>query len=289
MSSTVEAAAVERAAAPARWALWSRQLAAILSLELRKNFLSMRAALMYVLAALPVLLVFMLVIFPPSARELAKPGQNVQLFAVLYEGLVLRAVVFFGSAWIFMNLFRGEIVDRSLHYYLLAAVRRELLVVGKFVAGVIAASAFFCTATAVCLLLFAVARGPAAGVAYLFSAAGITNFVSYVGVSALACVGYGAVFLALGLIFRNPILPAVTIYGWEMINFLLPPILKKISVIHYLQSLSPVKLPEGPFAVLADPTPAWIAIPGFFVFTAAVLAIATWSVRRLEIRYGTDG
>ena len=31
-----------------------------------------------------------------------------------------------------MNLFRGEIVDRSLHYYFLSAVRREVLVVGKY-------------------------------------------------------------------------------------------------------------------------------------------------------------
>ena len=46
------------------------------------------------------------------------------------------------------------------------------------------------------------------------------------------------------------------LYGWEWLNFLLPPLLKKVSVIHYLNSLVPVPISEGPFAVVAEPTPA---------------------------------
>ncbi len=72
--------------------------------------------------------------------------------------------------------------------------------------------------------------------------------LTYLGITALACIGYGAVFLIIGLFFRNPIIPAILIYGWEWINFLLPPLLKKLSVIHYLHSLTPVPIPEGPFA-----------------------------------------
>ena len=125
MSSTAEAAAIEREVAPMTWALWGRQIGAIVRLESRKNFLGKRAVLMYLLASLPLMLVIAMVAFPPTARRLAEPGFGQVLFAYLYEGLILRAVVFFGCAWIFMNLFRGEIVDRSLHYYLLAAVRRE--------------------------------------------------------------------------------------------------------------------------------------------------------------------
>jgi hypothetical protein len=33
--------------------------------------------------------------------------------------------------------------------------------------------------------------------------------------------------LIVGLFFRNPIIPALMLYGWEWINFLLPPLLKK--------------------------------------------------------------
>ena len=78
------------------------------------------------------------------------------------------------------------------------------------------------------------------------------------------------------------------LYGWEWINFLLPPLLKKISVIHYLQSLVPVPVSEGPFAVVAEPTPAWIAVPSLMVVTVLVLILASRRIRHMEIRYGGD-
>ncbi|HYE73225.1 MAG TPA: hypothetical protein VEF04_07840, partial [Blastocatellia bacterium] len=77
-------------------------------------------------------------------------------------------------------------------------------------------------------------------------------------------------------------------YGWEWLNFLLPPMLKKISVIHYLHSLVPVPINEGPFAVVGEPTPAWISIPGLLIFTIVILAIASVKIRRLEITYGGE-
>src|SRR5437764_14810110 len=108
----------------------------------------------------------------------------------------------------------------------------------------------------------------------------------YVTITILACVGYGAFFLVVGLFFRNPIIPALVLYGWEWINFLLPPLLKKISVVHYLHSLVPVPVSEGPFAVVAQPTPAWISISGLLIVTALVFFLAVTTLRRLELRYG---
>ena len=113
-------------------------------------------------------------------------------------------------------------------------------------------------------------------------------FAAYLTITILACIGYGAFFLVIGLFVRNPIIPALLLYGWEWINFLLPPLLKKISVIHYLNSLVPVPISEGPFAVVAEPTPAWIAIPGLVIVTALVLILAGTRIRRMEIRYGSE-
>ena len=78
----------------------------------------------------------------------------------------------------------------------------------------------------------------------------------------LACIGYGAVFLVFGFFFRSPAIPALAVFGWELIHFLLPPLLKKISVIHYLQSLCPVPVSEGPLAMLSDAPSPWVAILG---------------------------
>ena len=111
---------------------------------------------------------------------------------------------------------------------------------------------------------------------------------TYAGIAVLACIGYGAFFTVVGLFFRNPIIPSLLLYGWEWLNFLLPPLLKKISVIHYLQSLTPVPLSDGPFAVVAEPTPAWIAVPSLLIVTLLVLIAASFRIRHMEIRYGSD-
>jgi hypothetical protein len=123
---------------------------------------------------------------------------------------------------------------------------------------------------------------------YFLDGQGLGQLLSYVGVTMLACIGYGGFFLVVGLFFRNPIIPAIVLYGWEWLNFLMPPLLKKISVIHYLNSLAPVPVSEGPFAVVAEPTPFWIAVPSLIVVTALVLIVASYRIRHLEVRYGSD-
>lgn len=270
------------------WSLWTRQTLAILRLEIKKNFLGRRALLLYLMAGLPVALMGMLSLVPPESEEMQNFSELGQVFAAVYGGLILRTLVFFGCAWVFMNLFRGEVVDRSLHYYFLAPVRREVLVIGKYLSGLAATIILFCSATAASMLILYFGLMPSESSAYFFNGAGSKHLLTYVAVTLLACVGYGAVFLIVGLFFRNPIVPALALYGWEWLNFLLPPILKKISVIHYLQSLVPVSMPEGPFAVLVEPTPAYIAVPSLFLFTAIVIFLAGLHIRRMEISYAGE-
>lgn len=288
MSAAAEAKTIEAPRADTQWARWTRQIVAIVRIELRKNFLGLRAVLIYLLAALPIGLLMAMVVFPPTARKLAEAGTANLVYAGMFEGLILRTVVFFGCAWIFMNLFRGEIVDRSLHYYFLSAVRREVLVAGKYISGVMTSVVLFGAATFATLVLLYIPRGFAATGEYLFQGPGLRYAATYLFITALGCVGYGAFFIAIGLLFRNPILPALALFGWEWINFLLPPVLKKISVVHYLQSLSPISFSEGPFAIVAEPTPAYIAVPAMFCVSAVFLAFTAWWARRMEVTYAGD-
>lgn len=270
------------------WSLWARQTLAILRLEIKKNFLSRRALLLYLLASLPLALLGLLALIPPDADEFRDFSALNVVFAAIYNGLILRTLLFFGCAWVFMNLFRGEVVDRSLHYYFLAPVRREVLVVGKYLSGLTATAVVFSVTTLGSMILLLFRHTPAESSRYFFDGPGLEQALTYVGITVLACVGYGAVFLIVGLFFRNPIIPALVLYGWEWINFLLPPMLKKVSVIHYLQSLAPVPIPDSPFAVLAEPTPAWISVPSLFVFTAVILVLAGLHIRRMEISYAGE-
>jgi ABC-type transport system involved in multi-copper enzyme maturation permease subunit len=276
---------------PARassWSLWTRQTLAIMGLEIRKNFLGRRALLLYAIAGMPVVLLSMLALFPPPTDEMENFSELSQVFAAVYGALILRTLVFFGCAWVFMNLFRGEVVDRSLHYYFLAPVKREVLVVGKYLSGLVATLLLFSITTVASMLILYFWLFPSESQTYFFDGAGGGHLLSYLGVTILACIGYGAVFLIVGLRFRNPIIPGLLLYGWEWINFLLPPFLKKVSVIHYLQSLVPVPMSEGPFAVLVEPTPAWISVPSLLIFTAVMLLLAGLHIRRMEISYAGD-
>jgi ABC-type transport system involved in multi-copper enzyme maturation permease subunit len=287
METTTEITAI-----PARrsssWSLWLRQAAAIMSLEIRKNFLGRRALLLYLIAGAPLVLLSMLALFPPPTDEMENFNQLGQVYSGIYGGLILRTLVFFGCAWVFMNLFRGEVVDKSLHYYFLSPVRREVLVVGKYLSGLAATVTLFSITTLGSMLIFYFWLFPAESRAFFLQGAGARQLLSYLGVTILACIGYGAVFTIVGLRFRNPIIPGLLLYGWEWINFLLPPGLKKVSVIHYLHSLVPVSMSEGPFAVLAEPTPAWISVPSLILFTAVLLFLAGRQIRRMEISYAGE-
>ena len=59
----------------------------------------------------------------------------------------------------------------------------------------------------------------------------------------LGCLGYGSVFLAVGLYIRNPIVPAAVLLAWEGSSGILPQVLQKVSILYYLQSLCPVPAP----------------------------------------------
>jgi ABC-type transport system involved in multi-copper enzyme maturation permease subunit len=275
--------------------LWLTQIAAVLRLEMRKTFFSRRGLWVYLLALAP------LVIFGGHTLvqlfKIRRPcnfGEDTNIFASIFQLLDLRVVVFFGCLGIFMNLFRGEVLDRSLHYYFLAPIRREVLVVGKYLTGIIAAVVIFSSST---ILQWGAmyAHFPAETMtSYLRDGGGWSHLAGYAGVTALACVGYGSVFLLMGTLFRNPIIPAAAILIWESINAFVPPVLQKFSVIYYLKSLCPIDAPPDvpkPLSLLivnADPIEPSVAISGILLFTMMVVVIAAWQVRRMEINYGTD-
>ena len=289
MSSTVDMAPSKTIGKqPLPWSLWWRQIRAIFRLEIEKNFLGRRSILLYLLALIPVVPLALLAPFTPPGREWQDFTQYNMIFAIYYGGLILRTVVFFGCAWIFMNLFRGDIIDRSLHFYFLSPVRRQVLVVGKYLSGLVTSIILFTASTVVSMLLLYLPHFYSESSRYFLEGQGLGQLLTYAGITILACVGYGAFFLVVGLFFRNPIIPAIVLYFWEWANFLMPPLLKKISVIHYLNSLAPVPVYEGPFAVAALPTPAWIAVPSLIAVTVLVLILASRRIRHMEIRYGSD-
>jgi ABC-type transport system involved in multi-copper enzyme maturation permease subunit len=270
--------------------LWSRQVRGILRLELRKNLLGMRALPVYLLAGAPLVVValFVLVGMIAGVAEDVKGYFGASMFfAVLFQ-FILRGSIYVACVWVFMNLFRGEILDRSLHYYFLTPVRRELLVAGKFVSAWLTTSFLFVASTAICFITVFSFLGAAGGSGPALGGPALDQLTAYLGVVVLACLGYGAVFILVGQFFRNPVVPALIIFIWEGFNSVLPALLKKISVIFYLQSLFPVPPAEGPISIIAEPVSAWVGIPGLILFSALTLVLSGLRIRHMEISYASD-
>ena len=270
--------------------LWMRQLAGVLRLEIWKGLFSKRGWWIWLLALGPVALT--LAHWLLEARRTAvhhSLGDDSIVFAGIFHFYFLRLGIFFGCVGIFSNLFRAEMLERTLHYYFLTPLRREVLVAGKYLAGLVTALLIF-VGSVVLSFLFIGRHFGSAYSDFISNGPGLGQLGAYALVTSLACVGYGAVFILCGLLFRNPMIPAAVVMIWENLNPFLPTLLKKISVIFYLQGLCPVEVPVPPplsvMVIVTDPTPPWLAVPGLVLLSMAVLAYAALQARTTEISYG---
>jgi ABC-type transport system involved in multi-copper enzyme maturation permease subunit len=270
-------------------AVFRRQIAGVLRLELKKTFLSKRAWWIYLLALGPLVVITIHWMLESRQRDRHSLGEDSLVFAGIFMFYYLRAGIFFGCMGIFANLFRGEMLEKTLHYYFLTPLRREALVMGKFLAGLATALVLWVGSAALSFIFIGKHFGPAWS-DYLWHGPGLSQLGSYMLVTTLACVGYGAVFLMCGLMFKNPMIAAAVVWVWENLNPFMPSVLKKISVIFYLKNLCPVEVPVPPplntMVIETDPTPFWIAVPGLLLLSAILLAYSGLAARQTEINYG---
>lgn len=268
------------------WPLWRRQITVLARQEIGRSLFSKRSLAVYLLTAMPVGLALLRAIFM-GENERAHVAVTTTEFAQVFHFFFLRFIVFFGAAVLFVKLFRGEILERSLHYHLLAPVRREVLTVGKYAGGLVSSILMLGATLLITIALFYLPHG-ADGISHLTSASGLKEVFAYLAITVLACAAYGALFLLAGLFFKNPMVPAVLFLGWEVLTPFLPGFLKLLSVVHYLGSLEPVPISQGPFALMAQPVPNWLAVIALVGIAVALVALAAWKARTLEISYATE-
>jgi ABC-type transport system involved in multi-copper enzyme maturation permease subunit len=230
-----------------------------------------------------------------NAHALITLEEDRSAFAAVFQFYYLRLGIFFGCLGIFMNLFRGEMLSKTLHFWLLTPVRREVLLGGKYTAGLVAATLIFTLGTVLSFWAMLWPQEPSQVQVYLHTQAP-AHAMWYAAATVLACVGYGSFFMAAGLLLRNPIVPAAVLLLWENIAGFLPTALQKLSVLHYVQALCPVPVPmdnEMPailqlFFSPAAPPSKPLAILGVLALASLVLWAASRVVRTIQINYSTE-
>lgn len=271
------------------WSLWWIQFRRFARIEIRRNLFTKRAWWVYFLAFIPVAIILIHLLI--DSHSSLNMSDDTQVLAGVVQLYYVRLGIFFGCLGIFSRLIRGEMIERSLHYYLLSPVRREVILLAKFFAGSVSSVAVFGTAMIADFVLMYAGYG-AAGQDYMLHGPGLGQIEAYLLIVVLACLGYGSIFLLLSLMFRNPMPGAMLLLGWEAINPVMPSLLQKFSVASYLRHLMPVSVPaEGVFALLTvetEPVSAWFAVIGLLALIAAVLVYSCIRMRKLEIRYTTD-
>lgn len=278
MTADADSMSSMSAAAP-----WWRQVRTVAAMELGRVLGSRRVLPALALALLPAAAMAADGLFAENTPTLAAAKTS---FAAIFSRLLLGACLFFGCALVFTQLFRGEILRQSLHFYFLSPLRREVLAVAKYAAGLLATGTLFGGAAVLSFLLVYLpldsawllddfATGPAFG-----------QLLACFGTTLLGCVGYGALFLLFGVLFRNPILPTAALLGWESLHFLLPEALQAASVRFHLKGLTPLPIVEPEvFGVLATRSPAWVSVLTLLTAAALALTAAAARLRRLEITY----
>ena len=273
------------------WRLYASQITVLVRNEVRRNLFTRRRIWVYLLALIPVLLLLGHNVFDRSNRDASQIDNDTVVLAGIIQLYYFRLGIFFACMGIFTWLFRGEIVERTLHYQFLVPVRKEVLVVGKFLAGAIISILLFETAVIACFYL-TYTRFGSAGTFYVFNGPGLGQLGPYCLATALACVGYGALFLALSLLFKNPIVPGAMLLGWETIAPIFPAWAQRLTVTFYLKDLCPVILPSsGPmaiFTVVAEPVSLLVAVIGLLCLAVAVLVLSCFLIHRIEITYTAE-
>lgn len=272
----------------AHWQRWMRQMLVLVRMDLLRHFFTRRAIWLHLLALAPVGITGIYYLVQVFQGPRGTLGNDTLAYAGIFQILYLRFLIFFGSLAVCTYLVRGEVLGKTLHFYFLLPLRRDVFLVSRYIVGVAATSTVFLLSVTASYFLIMMHRGNEFWT-FLLRGQGLPNLADYWLVTVLACAGYGAVFLLASLYVRNPLIPGAVVFVWEAINVFLPNLLQKASVIYYLKSLSPVDVPtDGALALIVvppEPISRGIAVVGLLVLCLVLLVLGARRIQRTEIDY----
>ena len=203
----------------------------IFRLTLRQTFWNRKTVGMGVVAGIPVGIVIL-------QRLFANMGTTrllrffPELVAYLYLPFVaMLFALFYGSAVI-----ADEIENRTLTYLLVRPIPKKLILLSKYAAYLVGSGLIVMSS------LFASFLGIYTSPRLIGQfGTGLQQFPQYALVVWGALMAYGAIYMLFGVSVRRPVLYGLIFFGWEKIVLVLPGVLRKFSVVHYLLSLFPAQ------------------------------------------------
>ena len=144
--------------------------------------------------------------------------------SLLYLRFIVPAIgVFYGT-----SLIADEVEDKTITYLFTRPIPRGAIVLGKFLAYLLCATAVVLPSAAVVFMVM---------VPFGNMAALLGSFVRDLGVLVLGLAAYGSVFLWAGALFRRPLVGGLLfVFGFEQVAVILPGYVGRLTLAHYLQA-----------------------------------------------------
>ena len=144
--------------------------------------------------------------------------------SLLYLRFIVPAIgVFYGT-----SLIADEVEDKTITYLFTRPIPRGAIVLGKFLAYLVCATAVVLPSAAVVFMVM---------VPFGNMAALLGSFVRDLGVLVLGLAAYGSVFLWAGALFRRPLVGGLLfVFGFEQVAVILPGYVGRLTLAHYLQA-----------------------------------------------------
>lgn len=260
----------------------------IFSITFGQTIRSKKTVIMLIVTFLPVLLAVCYRILgrdvlPQQAlsRIVMINPEQVLSHTMLFSLQFLSALValFYGTA-----LLADEVDNRTIVCLVTRPIRKYSIILGKFAAYMVETLLVLIPPMVITFLIIATDNRMSSDFALSLSL-----FGKRLGVTILALVTYGAIFTFFGASLKRPVISGLLLaFGWEKIVVVIPFIIRKLSVAHYLLSAFPKGQALGylrhPGRAIADSS-VLLSIIILLVIAGIFLGLSIFTIYRKEYRF----
>jgi ABC-type transport system involved in multi-copper enzyme maturation permease subunit len=216
----------------------SQAVARVFDVSIGQMLWSRRSAFLAVVVAAPVLFAAVWLATTATFRFRGEVQTGDAMFGVMIWLLYVRFIVPVLGVFYGTSLIADEVDDRTITYLFTRPIPRSTVVLGKYLAYLVATISL--VLPSVVLVFFMVAPAAGGSIAGSFPA-----LVSDLAMIALGLMTYGAVFAFVGARVPRPlVIGLVFAFGWEPVVLFLPGFLKRLTVAYYLQTLVRHEMPQ---------------------------------------------
>lgn len=207
-----------------------KAIAVIFEITFSQTIKSKKTIFMIMLAFLPVFLTFYFRLAQPN--HIVLPSFvlfHIMTFFLLFVSMLIA--LFYGT-----SIIGDEIDNKTITYLFTRPIPKYVIAIGKFISYLVGVLLILIPPILISFLVILSDSRMAGDYSYT-----VNTFANQLGVIILALIVYGAIFMFFGSRLRHPVIAGMLLaFGWEKITLIVPGIIRKFSVVHYLISSFPI-------------------------------------------------